>query len=70
MAWQKTKIALIGTETDETTGKKVIFRYLTKKSKGKNKGKAANGNTKLTLRKYHPKLRRHVDFIETKVQWK
>jgi ribosomal protein L33 len=67
MAWQKTKICLISTEVDPTTGKKIIHRYLTKKSKGKNK---AGGDTKLTLKKYNPRLRRRVVYTQTKTQWK
>ena len=69
MAWQKTKICLIGTAVNEETGKKVTFRYLTKKSKSKNKAKSGQV-TKLTLKKYHPGLKKHVTFTETKVAWK
>jgi ribosomal protein L33 len=69
MAWQKTKTCLIGTETSEISGKKVTFRYLTKKSKGKGKAKAGQPS-KLALKKYHPGLRKHVLFTETKISWK
>jgi ribosomal protein L33 len=69
MAWQKTKICLIGTETHPVTGKKVTFRYLTKKSKAKNKAKTGQVS-KLALKKYHPGLRKHVLFTESKVAWK
>jgi ribosomal protein L33 len=68
MAWQKNKICLIATDTDPQTGKKVVYRYYTRKSKGKNKGNAATN--KLIRKKYFPKLRKHLEFSETKIKWK
>lgn len=62
MAWQKTKILLTNVETDEN-GKKVYTRYLTTKSKGRGKPKTG---TKLQLKKYNPKLKKHVVYTETK----
>ncbi len=67
MAWQKNKICLMSTEVDPKTGKKVIHRYLTRKSKGKNTN---NSNNKLTRRKYNPILRKHVVYNESKISWK
>jgi ribosomal protein L33 len=63
MAWQKTKILLVNTETD-STGKKVMHRYVVRKSKGK--AKNVGQPTKLKLRKYNPVLRKHVEYSETK----
>lgn len=68
MAWQKTKICLIATETNEI-GKKILHRYLTKKSKGKGKSQV-QASAKLVLRKYNPVLRKHVTYTETKIKWK
>lgn len=67
MAWQKNKICLMSTEIDLKTGKKIIHRYLTRKSKGKNNNSA---NTKLARKKYNPVLRKHVLYTETKISWK
>jgi ribosomal protein L33 len=61
MAWQKTKILMISVDTD-ANGKKVIHRYVKRKSKGK--GKPAVG--KLVLKKYNPILRKHVEYTESK----
>jgi ribosomal protein L33 len=69
MAWQKNKICLMSTEVDPVSGKKVIHRYLTRKSKGKNKA-PASASAKLTRRKYNPVLRKHVTYTETKIQWR
>lgn len=67
MAWQKNKICLVSTTVNPTTGKKVIHRYLTRKSKGKNTN---NANTKLTRKKYNPFTRKHELYTETKISWK
>jgi ribosomal protein L33 len=64
MAWQKTKILLVNTDTDATTGKKVMHRYVVRKSKGK--AKNVGQPTKLKLKKYNPFLRKHVEYSETK----
>ncbi len=63
MAWQKTKILLISVETDESTGKKVIHRYVVNKSKGKGKNQQS---AKLAIKKYNPILRKHVVYTESK----
>lgn len=68
MAWNKSKICLISKEVDPKTGKTVVHRYYTCKSKAKNKGVTAQ--SKLTLMKYNPILRRHTKYTETKVKWK
>jgi ribosomal protein L33 len=57
----KNKILLISTET-LPDGKKVVHRYIKRKSKGK--GKPVAG--KLALKKYNPVLRKHVVYNETK----
>ena len=62
MAWQKNKILLISVETD-SNGKKIIHRYLKHKSKGKGKN---TSNTKLSLKKYNPILRKHTVYTESK----
>ena len=69
MAWQKTKICILATEVNPETGKKIIHRYLTKKSKGKNKSQA-QVSSKLVLKKYNPILRKHVEYTETRIKWK
>lgn len=65
MAWQKNKILLISVEEvaqDDGTVKKVYHRYVIKKSKGD----PSKQQTKLTLRKYNPILRKHVVYKEAK----
>lgn len=62
MAWQKNKILLISVENDEKTGKKVTHRYVVNKSKGKGKPQ----QSKLSLKKYNPILRKHVVYTESK----
>lgn len=58
---QKNKILLISVETD-STGKKVVHRYIKNKSKGKSNPQA----TKLKLKKYNPVLRKHTVYTESK----
>lgn len=62
MAWQKTKIILASVETDKN-GRKVYHRYVVTKSKGTGK---PNTGAKLQLKKYNPKLGKHVVYTETK----
>jgi ribosomal protein L33 len=57
----KNKILLINVST-LPNGKKVVHRYLKRKSKGT--GKQTTG--KLTLKKYNPVLRKHVEYTESK----
>jgi ribosomal protein L33 len=64
MAWQKTKILLVSVENitlEDGSTKKIMHRYVVNKSKGK--GKQA---TKLAIKKYNPRLRKHVVYNETK----
>jgi ribosomal protein L33, bacterial type len=63
MAWQKNKILLVSVTTD-SNGRKVVYRYLTNKSKGG--GKAKGNLAPLKLKKYNPKTNSHTVFIETK----
>ncbi len=64
MAWQKNKILLVSVTTD-SSGKKIVYRYLTNKSKGG--GKSKKGNlAPLKLKKYNPKTNSHTVFVETK----
>ncbi len=65
MAWQKTKILLVNTETitlPDGTAKKVYHRYVVKKSKGG----ISKQLGKLQLKKYNPILRKHVVYNEAK----
>jgi hypothetical protein len=57
MAWQKNKILLVSVTTD-SNGRKVVYRYLTNKSKGggKAKGNLAPLKLKNTIRKLIPTL--------------
>lgn len=57
----KNKILLIHVAT-LPNGRKVAHRYVKRKSKGA--GKQVTG--KLTLKKYNPILRKHVEYTESK----
>ena len=67
MAWQKRKVLLTNITEDED-GKKVYHRYVVNKSKGAGKKgiKTDAQKKKLKLKKYHPILKKHVEFTETK----
>lgn len=65
MAWQKNKILLISVEElkqPDGTTKKVYHRYVIKKSKGD----PSKQQSKLSLKKYNPILRKHVVYKEAK----
>jgi ribosomal protein L33 len=63
MAWQKNKILLISTTTDQN-GKKTVHRYIKNKSKGGNKAKGSI--PPLKLKKYNPKTNSHTEYVESK----
>ena len=57
---QSRKVLLISVEVDEN-GNKIIHRYI--KNKSHRKGKPVK---KLSLKKYNPRLRKHVLYKEAK----
>jgi ribosomal protein L33 len=59
MAKQKVELVVLASQGVDENGVKSKFRYYTKKN-------IVTTKERLTLRKYDPTLRKHVEFKETK----
>lgn len=65
MAWQKNKVILLSVEElkqADGTIKKVVHRYIVRKSKGK----PGREQKKLELKKYNPILKKHTTYKQVK----